>query len=201
MYRQFYLFLYYNDEKYELDYAYYDILDEYIVKYGVLADNVHGAWLKTTSLPNITNSEEHDIGIVYADVNSGLYEYGLCSVNINDLNVSCSFSIIDKNISVPPSDKECNEYNLCVYPDIKYYQTFNKYIITSYFDKNSVKFAQCNNWQCNDKPYIQTLSNGSFGYGRDTSIAWFDKYKLLYISFLDYRGDGTDKKTRLLICD
>ena len=66
--------------------------------------------------------------------------------------------------------------------------------VTSYFDVNAVKFAQCDNLECNGEgTFIQELSSGEFGYGRDTSIAWLEEQRLMYISFLDsfksYLGD------------
>lgn len=191
------LFMYYNNDTFTLDYTFYNYTEQVLLKSGTFVENVHGAWLSTT---NITDVEEPDLSmpfqvvLVYVDIVSGDYNYGWCNIS-NDID-GCQITVIDTNIS-----DATNDYDLWVYPDIEIIKKFNDYPITTYFDINSLKIAQCGNDACNDNIYIQKLSQGSFGYGRDSSIEWYDKYDILYISFLDYNGNGNDKKARLLICD
>ena len=181
------LFMYYNNNTFTLDYTYYHIYGQ-TIKHGTFISNVHGGWLSNT-LTNI-----NQIASVYVDILSGDYKYALCNISENNLHLQCIDNIIiDKNIS-----DNINDYDLWVYPHIIFEPTFNPNPITTYFDINKLMMAQCNNILCNNT-YLQQIANGSYGFGRDSSIEWYNKYNILYISFLDYNQNGTDKKLRLII--
>eukprot|EP01084_Bolivina_argentea_P225073 380443_1 len=192
----YYLFLYYNDNSYELQYTFYDYNSNKTIS-NMFVKNIHGAWLDVTQVTNM------QIAVVYSDSVTGNYSYGLCDIQLNPtVDFICNITIIDTGLNATDPTHECNGYNMCTYPDVRFIKYFNDgNPITSYFDKTVIKLAQCDNLSCEGNTYIQTLSTGSYGYGRDSSIAWLEEQGLMYVSFLDYNGNGQDKKARLLIAD
>ena len=115
----------------------------------------------------------------------------------NDLgDIECDKMVIDQDVNITNDTTEGG-----IYPDIMIDSTFNDGlpVISYMFDVDILKVAQCNNIKC-DKPYIQQLSSGKVGYGRDSFMAWDQQNKILFVSFLDYNGSGVDKHPRLLVC-
>ena len=195
------LFVYYDNVTFSIDYSYVVDYNFDVVNYGLIQDNVHGGWISVILDGNkttITNGNQglYNLSMVYVDINTGHFEYAYCNMSVSNINevivdIDCKSTVIDRNIGT-------NDYQLWVYPEIALLKSFNKFPVTTYFDIDAIKMIQCGNMFCDDF-YVQNLSNGSFGYGRDSYMLWYEQLNLMYVSFLDYNGNGTEKKARLLI--
>eukprot|EP01084_Bolivina_argentea_P094474 169839_1 len=128
---------------------------------------------------------------VYVHETNGFIKYSVCNIN---RNFKCNISIIDNNVGVNVDG---------VYPEIDQFELNGiQTIFVSWYrqindDQGGLMFMQCNNVLC--EQYVKYFVNGTVnGYGRDSSMA-VSNNSILYISFLDFNGDGTNKKARLTI--
>eukprot|EP01064_Diplonema_japonicum_P031547 TRINITY_DN5694_c0_g2_i1.p1 TRINITY_DN5694_c0_g2~~TRINITY_DN5694_c0_g2_i1.p1 ORF type:complete len:401 (+),score=66.45 TRINITY_DN5694_c0_g2_i1:23-1204(+) len=155
-----------------------------VVSQGVLETGVHGGWLSTI----ITQT---GIGFTFVDLSSENGSYSYCNCKREASNFTgCACSPIDNGLG--------QGYDLWVYPDLTVLPEFSPYPVTSYFHSTSLRFARCDSWDCSGVE-MQQLSQGGFGYGRDSKLLWDNQLQLMYLPFLDYNGNGIDKKCKLLI--
>lgn len=130
---------------------------------------------------------------MYVNEDTGDLRYAVMTLNYNPFSFTSQTTIIG-NIGNTPYG---------VFPELDFYSGLNNFQpVLSFFDtvsniSGSLKFAQCSDKNCKTTQ-IDTLVSGSAGYGRDSSIAWLESHKLMYISFLDFNG-GEQKRARLLV--
>ena len=192
--QDFMYFIYYDNYHHSLKYSWFNYSNWNHTVHGILMYNVYGAWNVVT----YANMESlNQFSLFYVDTVSAEYIYVNCQLTyyFDPDFILCEQSIIDSDTNIT------NNVELYDYPDITVDSGFNdRYPLISYFyGTNMLKFAQCNNFTCKE-PYIQELSSGNYGNGRESSIQWDTKNEVMYIAYLDYDGiNGTNNKPKLLV--